>query len=168
MVNRIVLPVMMVVVPLPVSTDVLSLTIPCLHVADSGCGALGYRAKGRPCCRLNGKSVISMWNFYCSFWKWEGFSELKVLSFWLIGNFHYGFSFWGQRSDRNEQSSLGGACAFSQHTHSEFTGEGWKLGSLRDLNPHTGKQAKYTISRAFTLGPYWAYFCAKQFSLVFY
>lgn len=34
MVNRIVLPVMMVVVPLPVSTDELSLTVPCLHVAD--------------------------------------------------------------------------------------------------------------------------------------
>lgn len=34
MVNRIVLPVMMVVVPLPVSTDELSPTIPCLHVAD--------------------------------------------------------------------------------------------------------------------------------------
>lgn len=39
----------------------------------------------------------------------EGFSELKVLSFWLIRNFHYGFSLWGQRGDRNEQSSLGGA-----------------------------------------------------------
>ena len=34
MVNRIVLPVMMVVVPLPVRTDELSPTIPCLHVAD--------------------------------------------------------------------------------------------------------------------------------------
>lgn len=34
MVNCIVLPVMMVVVPLPVSTDELSPTIPCLHVAD--------------------------------------------------------------------------------------------------------------------------------------
>lgn len=93
MVNRIVFPVMMVVVPLPVSTDVLFPTIPCLHVADCvGVEPLDTEPKVTllPSKWKVYNIEVELLLFFLEMKNNEGFRELKALSFWV----NWKFSLW--------------------------------------------------------------------------